>query len=166
MLDSAGGGFVKMTENNQGGKSLDFSADLQNSSTSKFKKTTITLDDEVAFYLEGKKSEGYNISAFINKVLRERKEVEGAVIRSNYGFTPSGFVQFPMLLHKELGEFFSFLILNCGAVTLSNKIAEILSADTCGIMRGDCQVYGSAENLNKSLAQFVRALNRFKNSGV
>ena len=166
MLDSAGGGFVKMTENNQGGKSLDFSADLQNSSTSKFKKTTITLDDEIAYYLEGKRAECCNISAFVNQVLRERKEVEGAVIRSNYGFTPSGFVQFPMLLHKELAEFFSFLIMNCGSSALTNKIAEILAGDTCGIMAGDCQVYGSSENLNKYLARFVRALERFKKTGV
>lgn len=156
-----------MTENNQGGKSLDFSADLLIPKENlKGKKTTITIDDEVACYLEGKKSEGYNISAFVNQVLRERKEVESAIIRSRYGFLPCGFVQFPMLLHKEVAEFFSFLILNCGAVALANKIAEILSADSCGIMRGDCQVYGSAENLNKSLAQFVRALNRFKDSGV
>ena len=79
---------------------------------------------------------------------------------------PCGFVQFPMLLHKEVAEFFSYLIVNYGAVALANKIAEILSADSCGVMAGDCQVYGSAENLNKSLSRFVRALNRFKNSGV
>ena len=155
-----------MTEKNQGGKSLDFSADLQNSSTSKYKKTTITLDDEIAYYLEGKRAECYNISAFVNQVLRERKEIEGAVIRSKYGFMPSGFVQFPMLLHREVSEWFSFLIMNCGSIALANKIAELLSADTCGVMVGDCQVYGSAENLNKSLARFMRALNRFKNSGV
>lgn len=156
-----------MTENNKGGMSLDFSADLSISKENvKNKKTTITLDDEVAFYLGGKKSEGYNISAFINQVLRERKEVEGAVIRSKYGFMPTGFVQFPMLLHKQVARVFSFLILNCGAVALANKIAEIMSADTCGVMAGDCQVYGSSENLNKCLARFTRALERFKNSGV
>ena len=155
-----------MTENNKGGMSLDFAPDLQNSSMSKSKKTTITLDDEIACFLEGKKAEGYNISAFINQVLRERKEIEGAVIRSNYGFQPSGFVQFPMLLHREVAEFFSYLLVTCGAVSLSNKIAEILSADSCGIMAGDCQVYGSSENLNKYLARFVRALERFKKTGV
>lgn len=156
-----------MTEKNQGGKSFDFSADLSISKENvKNKKTTITLDDEIACYLEGKRAEGYNISAFINQVLRERKEVEGAIVRSNYGFLPSGFVKFPMLLHRELAEFFSYLIVACGAISLTNKIAEVLSADSCGIMRGDCQVYGSAENLNKSLAQFVRALERFKKQGV
>ena len=155
-----------MTDNNKGGKSFDFAPDVQNSSTSKFKKTTITLDDEVAYFLEGKKAEGYNISAFINQVLRERKEVESAIVRSKYGFMPCGFVQFPMLLHREVAEFFSFLVLNCGAVALANKVAEILSADSCGLMSGDCQVYGSAENLNKSLARFVRALNRIKETGV
>ena len=156
-----------MTENNKGGMSLDFAPDLQNSSTSKFKKTTITLDDEVAYYLEGKRATcAINISAFINQVLKERKEVEGAIVRSKYGFQPSGFVQFPMLLHKELAEFFSFLIMNCGSIALTNKIAEILASDSCGIMRGDCQVYGSSENLNKYLARFVRALERFKKTGV
>ena len=156
-----------MTENNQGGKSLDFSADLLISKENlKVKKTTITLDDEIACYLEGKRAEGYNISAFVNQVLKERKEIESAIVRSNYGFLPCGFVQFPMLLHRELAEFFTYLIVTCGAISLTNKIAEILSADSCGIMRGDCQVYGSAENLNKSLAQFVRALERFKKQGV
>lgn len=160
-------GFIKMTENNKGGKSLDFSADLNLSKENlKNKKTTITIDDEIAFYLEGKRAEGYNISAFVNRVLKERKEVESAIIRSKYGFMPCGFVQFPMLLHKEVAEFFSFLILNCGAVALANKIAEILSADSCGVMSGDCQVYGSSENLNKSLSRFVRAVKRFKETGV
>ena len=53
-MQGSAGGFIKMTENNKGGKSLDFSADLQNSSTSKFKKTTVTLDDEIACFLEGR----------------------------------------------------------------------------------------------------------------
>ena len=166
-MQGSAGGFIKMTENNKGGKSLDFSADLSISKENlKVKKTTITLDDEIACYLEGKKSEGYNISAFVNQVLRERKEVESAIVRSNYGFMPCGFVQFPMLLHREVSEFFTYLIMSCGALALANKIAEILSADTCGVMAGDCQVYGSAENLNKSLAQFVSALERFKKTGV
>lgn len=152
-----------MTENNQGGKSLDFTPDLNNSSIPKFKKTTITLDDEVACFLQGKRSEGYCVSSFINQVLKERKEVEGAIIRSNYRFKPNGFVQFSMLLHKDVAQFFSLLILQCGAVALANKVAELLAQDTCGIMKGDCQVYGSSENLNKSLARFVRAI---ENSGV
>lgn len=156
-----------MLENNKSGESLDFSADLNLSKENlKVKKTTITLDDEIACYLEGKRAECYNISAFINQVLRERKEIESAIIRSNYGFKPAGFVQFPMLLHKEVAEFFSFLILNGGTVALANKVTEILSGDSCGIMSGDCQVYGSAENLNKCLARFVRALERFKKTGV
>ena len=92
--------------------------------------------------------------------------MESAIVRSNYGFMPCGFVQFPMLLHREVSEFFTYLIMSCGAIALANKITEILSADTCGVMAGDCQVYGSAENLNKSLAQFVRALERFKKTGV
>lgn len=156
-----------MIENNQGGKSFDFSADLKLSKENlKTKKTTVTLEDEIACYLDGKRAEGYNISAFVNQVLRERKEIESAIIRSKYGFKPCGFVQFPLLLHREVAEFFSFLIMNCGAVALANKIAEILSADSCGVMRGDCQVYGSAENLNKYLSRFIRALERFKNSRV
>lgn len=156
-----------MTENDNKAKSNDFAPDLELSKENlKTKKTTITLDDEVAYYLEGKKSEGYNISAFVNQVLRERKEVESAIVRSRYGFLPCGFVQFPMLLHREVAEFFSYLIMNCGAIALANKVAEILSADSCGIMRGDCQVYGSSENLNKSLAQFVRSLKRLKDSGM
>lgn len=146
-----------MNENNNRGKSFDFSPDLENPKENLKKKTTITVDEEVAQFLERKRLAGVNVSAFINKLLQERAEIESALRLDKYGFMPAGFVQVPLLLHKEMADFLNLLEMQVGAIPIANKIAELLAQDSCGFLAGDCNVYGCFENLPKSLARLARA---------
>lgn len=146
-----------MTENNSRGKSFDFAPDLSSPKENLKKKTTITIDEDVAQFLEKKRLSGVNISAFVNKLLQERAEVESALRLDKYGFMPAGFIQVPLLLHKEMADFLNLLELQVGAIPIANKIAELLAQDSCGFLAGDCNVYGSVENLPNALARFARA---------
>lgn len=149
-----------MIESNNEVKSFDFTPDLSNPKENLRKKTTITIDENVAQYLEKKRLSGVNVSAFINKLIQDRAEVESALRLDKYGFMPAEFVSMPLLLHKGMADFINLLELQVGAIPIANKIAELLAQDSCGLLAGDCNVYGSVENLPNALARFARAFNK------
>lgn len=142
---------------------LDFAPDLTVPSENISRKTSVNFNEEVAAYLDKKRTEGsINVSAYINKVITERYEVEKALTADIYGTMPKNLVKVELILHKDLAAFLKLLELQNGAIPLANKIAELLQLDTSGIMNGDCNVYGSRNTLDNALAAYVRAIKRLK----
>ena len=142
---------------------LDFSPDLTVPSENISRKTSVNFNEEVAAYLEKKRIDGsINVSAYINKVITERYEVEKALTADIYGTMPKNLVKVELILHKDLAAFLKLLELQNGAIPLANKIAELLQLDTSGLMNGDCNVYGSRNTLDNALAAYVRAVERLK----
>lgn len=142
---------------------LDFSPDLTVPSENISRKTSVNFNEEVAAYLDKKRIDGsINVSAYINKVITERYEVEKALTADIYGTMPKNLVKVELILHKDLAAFLKLLELQNGAIPLANKIAELLQLDTSGLMNGDCNVYGSRNTLDNALAAYVRAVERLK----
>ena len=142
---------------------LDFSPDLTVPSENISRKTSVNFNEEVAAYLDKKRIDGsINVSAYINKVITERYEVEKALTADIYGTMPKNLVKVELILHKDLAAFLKLLELQNGAIPLANKIAELLQLDTSGLMNGDCNIYGSRNTLDNALAAYVRAIKRLK----
>lgn len=142
---------------------LDFAPDLSVPNENISRKTSVNFNEEVAAYLDKKRIEGsINVSAYVNKVITERYEVEKALTADIYGTMPKNLVKVELILHKDLAAFLKLLELQNGAIPLANKIAELLQLDTSGIMNGDCNVYGSRNTLDNALAAYVRAIRRLK----
>ena len=143
---------------------LDFAPDLSVPSENLTRKTSVNFNENVAEFLNKKRVESsINVSAYVNKVITERYEVEQALGANLYGTMPKDFVKTELLLHKDLAVFLKLLELQQGAIPLANKIAELLQHDTGGIMNGDCSIYGSNKVLDNALAAYVRATERLKN---
>lgn len=144
---------------------LDFAPDLSVPNENISRKTSVNFNEEVAAYLDKKRIEGsINVSAYVNKVITERYEVEKALTADIYGTMPKNLVKVELILHKDLAAFLKLLELQNGAIPLANKIAELLQLDTSGIMNGDCNIYGSRNTLDNALAAYVRAAKRLKDN--
>ena len=144
---------------------LDFAPDLSVPNENISRKTSVNFNEEVAAYLDKKRIEGsINVSAYVNKVITERYEVEKALTADIYGTMPKNLVKVELILHKDLAAFLKLLELQNGAIPLANKIAELLQLDTSGIMNGDCNIYGSRNTLDNALAAYVRAVKRLKDN--
>ena len=144
---------------------LDFAPDLTLPNENISRKTSVNFNEEVAAYLDKKRIEGsINVSAYVNKVITERYEVEKALTADIYGTMPKNLVKVELILHKDLAAFLKLLELQNGAIPLANKIAELLQLDTSGIMNGDCNIYGSRNTLDNALAAYVRAAKRLKDN--
>lgn len=142
---------------------LDFAPDLSVPNENISRKTSVNFNEEVAAYLDKKRIEGsINVSAYVNKVITERYEVEKALTADIYGTMPKNLVKVELILHKDLAAFLKLLELQNGAIPLANKIAELLQLDTSGLMNGDCNIYGSRNTLDNALAAYVRAIKRLK----
>lgn len=141
---------------------IDFAPDLtvpkENIIT---RKTSVNFDVDVAKELERKKAEdSINVSTLINRVLAEHFRVEKEVNDCAGLFDTKGYVKVELLMHKEVAVFLKLLEALNGSVKLADKIAELLSYDTAGLMNGDTTVYGDVSVLPNALAAFKRATER------
>lgn len=152
-----------MNEFNKITGARDFAPDLSLPKENLSRKTSISLDVDVAQELDRKKVESnINASGFINRVLSDHLKIEKEINESTGMFNPDAYIKVEILMHREVAIFLELLKLQNGTIQIAGKIAEILSHDAAGFMSGDMTVYGSIETLPRSLAAFNRAADRLR----
>lgn len=140
---------------------IDFAPDLKLPKENLTRKTSINLDVEVAAQLEKKKVEdSINVSMLVNRILSEHFKTEKEINGCAGLFNTKGYVKVELLMHKEVAIFLKLLEALNGSIRLADKIAELLSYDSAGLMNGDTTVYGDVTVLPNALAAFKRATER------
>lgn len=140
---------------------IDFAPDLRLPKENLTRKTSINFDLEVAQQLDKKKVEGsINVSMLINRILAEHFKIEKEINECAGLFNANGYVKVELLMHKEVAIFLKLLEALNGSAQLADKIAELLSYDSAGLMNGDITVYGDVSVVPNALAAFNRATQR------
>ena len=140
---------------------MDFCPDLKLPKENITRKTSINLNVEVAQQLDKKKVEdSINVSMLVNRILADYFKAEKEIDECTGLFNPEGYVKVELLMHKEVAIFLKLLESLNGSVKLADKIAELLSYDSAGLMDGNTTVYGDVSVLPNALAAFKRATER------
>lgn len=140
---------------------VDFAPDLSLPKENITRKTSINFDIEVAQQLDRKKVEdAVNVSSLVNRVLADYFKTEKEINDCAGLFNAEGYVKVELLMHVEVAKFLKLLEALNGSIRLADKIAELLSYDSAGLMDGNTTVYGDVSVLPKALAAFNRATQR------
>ena len=146
-------------------KSKDFSPDLNLPKENvKVHKTSVNFDENNTLRLKNLKENGINVSNYVNKVISANFELENQLQNDVYKKCTGDFVRVELLVHKDVAQLLKWLELNRGAVSLANKLAEVIANDNHyqgEFLRGDCNCYGVG-TLDNALNVIRRALNRLE----
>ncbi len=152
------------TYNNQE-KSFDFSPDLTFPKENvKVHKTSVNFDEGNTLRLKNLRENGVNVSKYVNKVVSDNFDLERQLQSNVYKKCTGDFVKIELLVHKDVAQLIKWLELNRGAVSLANKLAEVIANDNHlqgEFLRGDCNCYGVG-TLDNALNIIRRAWNRLE----
>ena len=174
-----------MIKNNNGAKSLDFSPEITVSeenikedviiekiiekeviSKNRSIKTSVNFDKDTSMRLQLLKEQGINVSNYVNKVVGDSIRLENELMGNIYGKKANDFTKFEILLHKDVAILFELLKVNCGAIPLANKLAEVIANDEHvqgQLLNGDCSVYGQ-KTLENALETIRRGIKRIQDN--
>lgn len=154
-----------MDTNNNKEKSYDFSPNLiLPKDNVKVHKTSVNFDEGNTLRLKNLRDNGVNVSNYINKVIADNFELEKQLQQDVYRKCAGDFVKVELLVHKDVAQLLKWLELNRGAVSVANKLAEVIANDNQlqgEFLRGDCNCYGVG-TLDNALNVIRRAWNRLE----
>lgn len=156
-----------MKEYNNGAESTapDFNADLTVPKENvKVLKTSVNFDEVNTLRLRNLRENGVNVSKYVNKIVSDNFDLEKQLQQDVYKKCTGDFVKVEILLHKDVAQLIKWLELNRGAISLANKLAEVIANDNAHqgqFLGGDCNCYGVG-TLDNALNVIRRAWNRLE----
>lgn len=130
----------------------------------KVHKTSVNFDENNTLRLKNLRENGVNVSNYVNKVVSNNFELERQLQNDVYKKCTSDFVKIEILVHKDVAKLLQWLELNRGAISLANKLAEVIANDSHyqgEFLRGDCNCYGVG-TLDNALNIIRRAWDRLE----